>query len=256
MEILIKDFIIVLMLFVRILAAFMAAPVFGHKAVPTIIKIFLSFFIAYILFSTLDTSHIIVEDTPAFLVTNVLKEVVTGLIIGFTFNLVFHGITFAGSLIGFDVGLSMASVLDPINDTQSNVISEMIFYLALFVFFLIDGHHHVIKALYSSVMIIPVGKYTINQTVYDMLIRYAGSVFIIAIKIASPILVSFFLIHVAEGILARVIPQMQVFFVTQPLKIGVGMVMLSFLVPTYIYLIKNLLDMYEENLYQLIKAMG
>jgi flagellar biosynthetic protein FliR len=85
--------------------------------------------------------------------------------------------------------------------------------------------------------------------------KYAVSVFVIAIKIAAPVLVSFFLIHIAEGIVARVIPQMQVFFVTQPLKIGLGFAMLAMVIPTYVYVIKSLLRSYEESLYQLIKAM-
>lgn len=254
-EILLKDFIIVLMIFIRVLAAFIAAPIFGHKAIPATVKVFLSFIVAYIIFTTIDTSYIIVNDSMGFIISNGIKEVITGLIIGFAFNLVFHGISFAGSIIGFDVGLSMANVLNPMDDSQNNVIAEFIFYLAMFTFFLINGHHYVIKALHSSVIIVPIGKFSITTPVFDLLLKYSGAVFLIAIQIASPILVSFFLIHIAEGITARVIPQMQVFFVTQPLKIGVGLVLVSFLIPTYLNLIKSLLSIYEDNIFQLIKAM-
>ena len=89
-----------------------------------------------------------------------------------------------------------------------------------------------------------------------MIIVYAASVFVIAVKIASPIMVSFFLIHIAEGIIARIIPQMQVFFVTQPLKIGIGLLMLAAITPLYLYVIKNLLQDYESKLYNLIQAMA
>jgi len=124
------------------------------------------------------------------------------------------------------------------------------------VFLLINGHHYLIRALYTSFSIVPLGNNVINKPVFDLLLKYSASVFVIAVKIAAPILVSFFLIHIAEGILARVIPQMQVFFVTQPLKIGLGFALLAFAVPTYVFVIKGLLRSYEESLFQLIKAMG
>ena len=102
----------------------------------------------------------------------------------------------------------------------------------------------------------PIGKFVVNKSVLNILIKYSASVFVIAVKIAAPVMVSFFLIHIAEGIIARVIPQMQVFFVTQPLKIGLGFALLAFAVPTYVFVIKGLLRSYEESLFKLIKAMG
>ena len=69
-------------------------------------------------------------------------------------------------------------------------------------------------------------------------------------------MVSFFLINIAEGILARIIPQMQVFFVTQPLKLMIGFLMLAFIVPVYIYVLKGLLRNFEDGLLTLIKAIG
>jgi len=170
--------------------------------------------------------------------------------------MIFYGISFAGSLIGFDIGLSGAQLLNPLEETENNVLGEAVYFLAMLVFLLINGHHYLIRALYTSFSIVPLGKYVINKPVYELLLKYSASVFVITVKIAAPILVSFFLVHIAEGILARVIPQMQVFFVTQPLKIGLGFALLAFAVPTYVYVIKGLLRSYEESLYLLIKAMG
>lgn len=253
---LVTDFVILLLIFTRIISAFSSAPVFSHKAIPVIPRIFIAFVIAYVIFSMIDKSTVAVELNLWFIASNVFKEVLTGLIIGYSLNLLFYGLSFAGSLIGFDMGLAAASIMNPLEETDNNVIGEIIYFLAMLVFFLVNGHHYVIKALYASFTIVPIGKYVINESVYNLLIKYSASVFIIAVKIAAPILVSYFLIHIAEGIVARVIPQMQVFFVTQPLKIGLGLVLLSFTVPIYVYVLKGLLSMYEDNLYQLIKAMG
>ena len=169
---------------------------------------------------------------------------------------VFWGVSYAGTLIGFDMGLTMAEVFNPSADESNNVIGEFLYYGALMIFFIINGHHYIISSLKHSFSIIPLGKFTLTKPVYDLIVVYAASVFVIAVKIASPIMVSFFLIHIAEGIIARIIPQMQVFFVTQPLKIGIGLLMLAAITPLYLYVIKNLLQDYEGKLYNLIEAMG
>ena len=175
---------------------------------------------------------------------------------GFSLNLVFYGFSFAGSLMGFDMGLNMAQFFNPSDETESNLLSQFIYIFAILVFFLINGHHYLIRELSYSFKVIPIGKFTVNKSVLDLLVKYSGNVFVIAVKIASPILISFFLVNIAEGITARVIPQMQIFFVTQPLKIGLGFLMLVATTPLMVFVIKNLLKSFEDNLFTLIKAMG
>jgi flagellar biosynthetic protein FliR len=114
----------------------------------------------------------------------------------------------------------------------------------------------VIKGLTYSYTIIPIGEFGVSESLLNLLIKYTTTIFVIAVKIASPIMVSFFLLHVAEGVLARVIPQMQVFFVVQPIKIGLGLTIIAIVIPLYIYLIKNLLIEYEGKLYNFIQVMG
>lgn len=255
-NILVSDFIILLLIFLRILAAFIAAPVLGHKAIPVVVKIFLAFVVAYILFSIQDKSTIHVEANLWWLSVTAFKEILTGLLIGFTTNLVFYGFLFAGSIIGFQMGLNMAEVFNPMDESQTNILGEIIYLIAMFLFFIIEGHHYIIRALEASILVIPIGNYSFNQPVFDLLIKFAGSAFIIAIKISAPFLISFFLVQVGEGIVARVIPQMQVFFVTQPLKIGLGLFLFVLVMPVLVYAIKNLLYSIETNLFTLAKVIG
>lgn len=250
------DFILVLLIFLRIIAAFTSAPVYGDQSVPVLVRVFLSIIIAYIIFLTIDKSNIVVETNLAWLATNAVKEIITGLIIGFMLNIVFHGISYAGSLIGFDMELSMAESLNPFDATSNNVIGQVLFFGTVLIFLLINGHHYIISALVYSFSVVHLGNYSVNEPVYQLLVKYTGTVFVIAVKIASPILVSYFLIFLAEGIMTKVIPQMQVFFVTQPLIVGLGFILMAGLVPIYVYVIKFLLKGYENNLAVLIKAMG
>ncbi len=254
-NILFTHFIIFLFIFVRIISAFSLAPVFNSKSIPILAKLSISLVTAYVIFSFIETDNIQIEVSIWFITTNVIKEIITGVLLGFSINLVFYAISFAGTLIGFDIGLGMANVFNPTEEINNNVLGEYLYILAVFVLLIINGHHYIIRALTFSFTIVPLGHYTINQSVYDFLINTGAAVFVLAVKIASPILVSFFLVHLAEGIMARVIPQMQVFFVTYPLKIGLGIGLLTISIPLYLYMIKNLLSSYENKLYQLVQLM-
>ena len=255
-EILITDFVLVFLIFVRIISVMVTAPIFGNISVPAMVKVSLSIIISYIIFLTIDKSNIHVDLNLISLALNAGKEVITGATMGFMLNFVFQGISFASSIIGYDMGLMMAEVMNPFEDSNSNVIGELIFFGAVMIFIFINGHHYIITAAVASFQVIPIGKFSITDASVSLLIKYAFSVFTIAIKIASPILVSFFLVHLAEGVVSKVIPNIQVFFVSQPLKLGLGFFMLSVLVPMYVYVIKGLLQNYENELFELIRTMG
>ncbi|MEG8945586.1 flagellar biosynthetic protein FliR [Rosettibacter firmus] len=255
-NILIADFIILLLVFMRIVGMIFSAPIFAHNSVPILAKIFLALIIAYITFLTINKTSINVDLNLVSLVVYSIRELITGLIIGYVINFIFWGVSYAGTYIGFDMGLMLAEVMNPMEEIQNNIIGEILYYTTILVFLLINGHHYVISGVVASFNVIPIGKYVINSAVYLLLIKYSFVVFIVAIKIASPIIVSFFLIHIAESIIARVIPQIQIIFVSQPLKSGIGILLLTTLIPFYIYAIRNLLERYETNLLQLIRAMG
>ncbi len=255
-NILVADFVLVLLIFLRIVSAMVVSPIFSNKAFPVLPKIFISFIIAYIVFLSIDTTQVKFDISVWSLFFFGFKEILTGLIIGFMMNFVFYGISFAGHIIGFDMGLTIADVFNPMEETNNNVIGEVIYISALLIFFLINGHHYVIRGLAFSFSVVQLGKFSMNASVYELLIKYSASIFIIAVKVASPILVSFFLVSLAEAVAARVMPQVQIFFVTQPLKIGIGLLLIIAAVPFFIYVIKILLKDYENNLYTLVKAMG
>lgn len=252
----IADFLALILIFMRVLAALYAAPAFSNPGFQSTAKTVFALFIAYVL--------VYVVDKPAELQNIELynfallgaKEIITGLIIGFSLNLIFYGISYAGSFIGFDMGLMMAQALNPLDETNNNVIGQIIYFMALMIFFMIDGHHYLFRGLVLSYEVVPIGAYPINQELEELLVNYASGIFVIAVKIASPFLVSYMLIHIGEGVMSRVIPQMQVFFVTQPIKVGLGFMFLGLLVPIYVYALKNMLEAYEESLYMLIRAMA
>ncbi|MBI9073168.1 MAG: flagellar biosynthetic protein FliR [Melioribacteraceae bacterium] len=255
-EILITEFITGILIFMRIGAMVFTAPVLSNRAIPTIPKLAVSLLITYIVLHMVDDFAYNYEDGLIPLAIIGFKEMLTGIIMGFMLNFSFYAISYAGMLIGFDIGLGAAMGFDPASESNTNIIGQVFSTMAFLIFLLINGHHYVIRGLGYSFNIIPIGFYTVNKPVVDLLVNYAGGIFIIAVKIASPIMVSFFLMHIAAGIIARVSPQMNVFFVLQPLKMGLGFFLLVAVIPIYVYAFKEILNGYEEKLYQLIKAMS
>ncbi len=126
---------------------------------------------------------------------------------------------------------------------------------AVIVFVLINGHHFVVESLSYSFKVIPLGSFAITESAYNLLIKISGSIFILAVKIASPIIVAFFLVHIASVIISRVSPSFQVFFVLLPLKIGLGLFLLVLVMPLYIYLFRSLIYQYENKLLEIIKVI-
>lgn len=250
------DFVIWLMIFVRVSSAMFVSPIFSNEGIPATAKIFVAIILAYVIFMTFNKNGVQISVDGWSIMIIGIKEVLTGLMIGYMLNFVFWGISYAGTLIGFDVGLTMAEVFNPMEGSNNNIIGEFIYFGAVIIFLLINGHHYVIRGLAYSFTIIPIGQFGITDSLFSLLIKYTSTIFVIAVKIASPIMVSFFLLHIAEGILARVIPQMQVFFVVQPIKIGLGLTIIAFVIPLYIFLIKNLLQDYEGKLFTFIQTMG
>lgn len=255
-ELLIGDFLIVLFIFIRIVSMIGTAPVLGHEAIPAIVKISLSIVVAYITFLTIDKTKIVLDVNLIAIGINVVKEILTGFVLGTMLNVVFYAISYAGTLIGFDMGLMMAETLNPMLNSNDNIVGQAVYYSSIMIFILINGHHHIISAIVASFNVIPIGKFIMTPQVTGVIIKYSFSVFTIAVKIASPIIVTFFLIHIAEGIVAKVIPNIQIIMVTQPAKLGLGFLFLSILAPVYVYAIKAILNTSENQLMELIKAMG
>jgi flagellar biosynthetic protein FliR len=256
MDILINDFVILLFVFIRITAMFFTAPFFSDNSFPTTVKLLFALVVAYIVFFSVKGFHFDVDKGIGLLVLYGLKEAITGMIIGYSLNFIFWGISFAGAIIGIDVGFGMAQLMNPSTDLENNIIGQIFYLFAVMLFIVLNGHHYLIRGIAASFSLIPIGTYTVNSSVIELLTKYSAGVFVLAIKIASPVIISFFLIHIALGVMSRIIPQMQVFFVVQPLHFVLGFLLLSTSAPILILIIRDLISGIEDSLFELLRAMS
>ncbi|MEA3296230.1 MAG: flagellar biosynthetic protein FliR, partial [candidate division Zixibacteria bacterium] len=124
------------------------------------------------------------------------------------------------------------------------------------IFLSINGHHLVISAFADSYTVIPPGGMNTDAAIGEMIIRYTAFVFVIALKMAAPIMISLFLTDVALGTIAKMVPTMNVFFIGFPIKVSVGFIVMAMSLPIFAYIIDKTSNYLDQELRFLLQAMG
>jgi len=249
----IETFLLVLL---RVSGILIVAPIFGHQAVPQQIKIGFALCLSLILVPLVSTVPVSFPQAIIPLGLFLAKELVAGLFIGFTFLLIFYGVEMGGSIVGMQIGFGLVNVIDPQSGQEVSVIGTLQFLLAMLFFLAINGHHIIISSILDSFKIIPPGGVQFSSPVGEKIIRMVAACFVIAIKIAAPLMVTLFLTDVALAMIARTIPQMNVFIVGFPLKIGVGFLMLIFTLPLFSLILERLFMNLDSDVGWLIKYLS
>lgn len=230
---------IFLLIFARVIAFFVTMPLFSYRTIPTSYKIGLAFFIALIFFPTYDHSSVHFEQLYLLLL---LKEVMVGLLIGLIAYMIVSAVQIAGGFIDFQMGFAIANVIDPQTGAQSPIMGQYFYMIALLFLLAVDGHHLLIDGIHYSFQLIPLDGFMSVQEngLASFTIQVFNQLFLTAFQMAIPIVGCLFLVDVALGIVARTVPQLNVFVVGLPIKIFVSFVVVLFFLPIYIILVRVL----------------
>ena len=211
----------------------MTVPVFGHVSIPQTLRIWLMVIFAFLVFPSAPVSQMGLPTTGLGLAMIILSELAIGFAIGFAVIVLFSAFQFAGHLIGLQMGLAIASVVDPMSSGEISVVGEFYYLLALVIFLICDAHHYVIQTLVSSFELIPVGGGSFHGGFAEYLIGLTGSIFLLAIKFSAPVIIILFVINIVLGIVARTVPQMNVFIVGFTLAVGIGLLIIRYTLPIF-----------------------
>jgi flagellar biosynthetic protein FliR len=255
LDVTLTQFVLFLLLFVRVTALMVVAPVVGHQVVPVQVKLALSAFLAIVVLPLASAHAPALDVRLGALILLALKEAVMGAAIGFLAGLLFLAVRGAGELVGFELGFSISTIFDPESGQNNTVVGEMFYLLMALLFLSLNGLHFVVQALVLSYEVVPVGGIDLQAAFGERLIALCGSTVAIAVKIAAPVIVSGFLMNLALAILTRVAPQMNVFLLSFPVKIIAGLVVLMAAAPMMVYVFKNLLTGFEENILDLVRVL-
>lgn len=252
LDFLLDHFQVYLLVLLRLSGFMFTVPIFGERYIPPQVKVVLSLLLALFFYPSAapQSAQLIGRFLPYWGL--LMKEVVWGFLIGFACRLLFIGVQFSGQIMGFQMGFGMVQVIDPQSGAQVSIIGKLQYLLAILIFLAMNGHHFLLQALASSFELLPLGRIEFAGVVGEKLVRMTGGVFLIAVKIAAPVMVSLLLTSVALGILARTVPQMNVFIVGFPLKIGIGMIVLASSLPVFYYLLSKVVGAMEQDVTELI----
>ena len=215
----------------RLSAAVVAVPILGARGVPAPAKIGLAVLLSLIVLP-LEAEPRGVAPTQLPLFASALgSEVLVGLAIGVAVSLVFHGLEMAASIVGVQIGFGLHGVVDPLSGQQSSVIEQFYRLVVTLVFFAVNGHYLVIGALLRTFEVVPPGTADMTLIAGERVVPFFSSLFVVAVRIALPVMGTLMLTDLAMGLVARTVPQMNVLVVGFPVKVGVGILVLAISMP-------------------------
>jgi flagellar biosynthetic protein FliR len=241
------------LLAVRTIAMLMTVPVFSSRSVPAIAKVGLGVLLAVVLLPMGASLGEIPPSLGLFLIA-VGRELLVGLLAGFAATLVFAAVQFAASLTGLQVGLSMASTLDPASAQQGSVIDHLYLMLASLLFLGTNGHHLLLLGFQRLLDAIPLNSFSPGLVTSDRLATLFGNVFVAGVQIATPAIGALFLADVALAIVARTAPQINVFFVGMPLKLALGIFTIFITLPVFTVQAERLFGSIVSDINLLLRA--
>lgn len=251
LNVIVSNFQLFILLFIRATGLFVASPIFGKNNLPPVMKIGFSVLVAFILLPLHTETFYLSIDNYQMLIYWSIMEFLIGIIIGFIALIYFNLVYLAGTIVDIQMGFGMVNIMDPQTNAQMPLMGGFYNILITLIFLATNGHHEIIRALLRSYEVMPIGfNISVTENVINYLIKIFTETFILAFQLSAPIIIAIFLSNVILGILARTMPQMNIFIVGLPLKIIIGIVVillsLQFLLPFSTSLFEKMFrSMYE-----------
>ncbi len=215
-----------LLIFIRVASFVFIAPFFSMSNTPKNVRVALSFFVAFLLYQSMPRQEVVYDSLIGYTIV-ILKEVITGLLIGFAANLCSTIVAFAGQIASMEMGLSMASMMDPTTRENTTVTGVYYNYIILLLLMSSGMHRYFLKALAETYILIPVNGAVLNhEKLLNAMIEFLSDYIIIGFRICLPIFAVMIILNAVLGVLAKVSPQLNMFAVGMQMKVLVGLAIL------------------------------
>lgn len=213
-----------LVVMVRITGFVFIVPFFNMGNTPKRFRVALSIFLAYLVYQTSLPHEVLAYGTVLEYAIIIMKEAVTGILIGFSAYICNTIVLFAGRLVDMEVGLSMANAIDPTTKEQATLTGFYYQYMVILILISSDLYQYIITALSESFQLIPVNGAVFHMDkLFSSFIRFMGEYINIGFRICLPIFGSILIVNVILGILAKVAPQMNMFAIGIQIKLLIGL---------------------------------
>src|SRR5947199_9261850 len=216
-----------MLVFARIGAMVMLLPGFGETNIPVRIKLAIALALTLIILPLHRAAYTIDMQSIAPLLVLLVHELVIGIVLGATARVTLAALQVAGSVIAQQMGLGFVTSVDPTQGQQGVLVGNFLTMLGVTLLFATDSHHLVIAALNDSYAIFAPGETVSSADIASLATRAFSAAFLLGLQLSGPFLVFGLVFNIGLGVLARLMPQMQVYFVGVPLSIFVGFLVLG-----------------------------
>ena len=231
MELMIEKLLGFVMVLTRISAFFLVVPVFSWQIIPARVKVAVVLLMA-VFFSTITALPV---DAGAVSVLEavllIANEAIYGLALGLVVAIVFSAVKFSGRIVERQMGLAMAQVLDPLTGERAQPLGNLLEMIFILLFLSANGHHLFLLIISRSYETFPVGSIPTMPVLAGGIVKAGSTMFIAGLRLATPMLAAFLLLMVVLAVLARIVPEMNILFISLPLRVGMGLLMVAMFLP-------------------------
>ena len=219
------------LVFARTGSMVMLLPAIGEAGIPSRVRLALALAVSFAM--TPVVAHLYPQEMPQSVMAFGLmlsQEITAGVLVGLMSRIIMSVLSVAGAVIAMQTGLSYAQSIDPSMGEQAAIVGNLLSMLGAVLIFATDLHHLAIGAIQGSYTLIPPGASLPTGDMAELAVRLVSGSFGLGLQLAAPFIVFAFAVNAATGVLARMMPQLQVFFVAMPINVLVGFMLLSLLI--------------------------
>lgn len=206
---------------------FFMLPIFAAGGFPNNIKVLTILALSLMLLPLIRQTVQPLPLEPAPLSAVIVGEVIFGLIFSLSMTFIISAFQLAGELISFEMGFGFSQVADPQSGAQFSILSVWAQIVAMMIFFAMNGHQIVLKLIVESFRTVPVGSFALDSTMFGKVILLSGLLFVLALKLAAPVMVVLILVQLGLGLMSKFAPQVNILATSWPITIGIGILFLG-----------------------------
>lgn len=214
-----------MLVLIRVSIMFFMFPVFSSNVFPNRLKMGFALVVSLLFYTVveLDLNRFPMSVTSTGLL--IIAEALIGLTLGLCLRIFFGSVQLAGQIIGFQMGFAMINVVDPQTGANVSIMDQLGYWVCVVVFLVLNGHHILFLAVIDSFRLVPIGFFMLQEVMLAKVLDLMANLFLLAIKIGAPVIVSLAFVSVGFGLMAKFSPQMNVMIVAFPLKIIAGLLL-------------------------------
>jgi flagellar biosynthesis protein FliR len=234
-----QSIIVFILVLTRVSGMLATAPLFSTYPMPAQVKAGLAAMSAFLMYPfIMQAVHFELPNNLILLSLLLLKELMIGAMIGFCASLIFTGIQIGGHILSIQIGLAISEALDPTTGQQSPIVGQFYLFIASMLFIYLNGHLWLFSTVQDSYRSIPIGfDFSFTTKITEQILYFTGQLFAIGFSTVMPIFQILLLTTLLMGVMSKIMPQMNIFMVAMPLKIYIGLALISILMtPTTTYL--------------------